>query len=135
MSCNKGQPLILGFTAASGDPVICRIIFAAKMFKQEWRMGLKPFVPWTGEPEDITANSGDGKQYPFGPTCLFKGKEVPCYCTCNESGSKIGAILTDMLQALDELKVYDHGTGLNHFLILDGQNSWNTSIIQIISGT
>jgi hypothetical protein len=27
---------VLGFTAASGEPVMCAIIFAAKSFQEEW---------------------------------------------------------------------------------------------------
>jgi hypothetical protein len=102
---------------------MCGIIFAAKNFKPEWQMGLDPFAPWIGEPDDIAANCGNGKQYPFGPTCYLKGKEVPCYCTCTESGSINGTILTDMLHTLDELNVFNRESGLNPFLILDGHGS------------
>lgn len=35
---------------ASGDPVMCAIIFAAKVFKDEWRTGVDPFAEWIGEP-------------------------------------------------------------------------------------
>jgi len=38
----------MGFTAASGDPVMCMIIFAAKVFKDEWRTGVDPFAEWIG---------------------------------------------------------------------------------------
>jgi hypothetical protein len=39
---------VMGFTAASGDPVMCMIIFAAKVFKDEWRTGVDPFAEWIG---------------------------------------------------------------------------------------
>jgi hypothetical protein len=114
---------VLGFTAADGQPVMCSIIFAAKTFRDEWRTGFDPFANWVGEPDDIAANCGDGKQYPFGPVCLFKGKTIPCFCCCSESGSITTELLTRMLKKLDELEVFDRSTGLNPFLILDGHGS------------
>jgi hypothetical protein len=66
---------------------MCANIFAAKSFQEEWKMGFDPFTEWVGGEDDIRLNCGDGKQYPYGPTCSFKGKEVPCYCCCSESGS------------------------------------------------
>jgi len=111
---------VLGFTAASGEAVMCAVIVAAKTFKPEWRTGFDPFAEWVGREENIEADSGDNKQYPFRPTCLFKGKTVPCYCCATESGSINGAKLKDMLTYLD---VFDRSTGLNPFLILDGHGS------------
>jgi hypothetical protein len=35
---------VMGFTVASGDPVMCAIIFAAKVFKDEWRTGVDLFA-------------------------------------------------------------------------------------------
>ena len=114
---------VLGFTAASGEAVMCAVIFAAKSFRHEWRTGFDPFAEWVGEEEDIALNCGDDKPYPFGPSCLFKGKKVPCYCCCSESGSINGTILKDMLAYLDSLDIFDRSTGLNPFLILDGHGS------------
>jgi hypothetical protein len=114
---------VLGFTAASGEPVMCAVIFAAKTFRDEWRTGFDPFAAWVGEPDDVAANCGNGKQYPFGPVCHFKGKTIPCFCCCSESGSINGDILTRLLKYLDELEVFDRSTGLNPFLILDGHGS------------
>jgi len=102
---------------------MCTIIFAAKSFQEEWKMGFDPFTEWVGGEDDIRLNCGDGKQYPYGPTCSFKGKEVPCYCCCSESGSINRKILTDMLCYLDSLEIFDRSTGLSPFLILDGHGS------------
>ena len=114
---------VLGFTAASGEPVMCAVIFAAKAFRDEWRTGFDPLADWIGGADDVAGNCGDGKQYPFGPVCRFNGKTIPCYCCCSESGSINGEILTGMLKYLDELEVFDRSTGLNPFLILDGHGS------------
>jgi hypothetical protein len=35
---------VLGFTAATGEPPLCAIIFAAETLKQEWVTGFDPFA-------------------------------------------------------------------------------------------
>jgi hypothetical protein len=59
----------------------------------------------------------------MGPSCTFNGLNVPCFCCASENGSISGALLTQMLQAIDTLGVFDHSTGLNPFLLLDGHTS------------
>ncbi len=61
--------------------------------------------------------------YPMGLECVFNGKNVPCFCCCSNSGSITGKLLVDMLKAMDDLQVFDHSTGLNPFLLLDGHGS------------
>lgn len=34
---------VLGFTAATGEPVMCAIIFAAKALQEQWKLGFDPF--------------------------------------------------------------------------------------------
>jgi len=115
---------VMGFTAASGDPVMCAIIFAAKVFKDEWRTGVEPFAEWIAEPNNLVDNCGDGKMYPFGLGCFVKGKHIPCFCCHSKSGSITGHLLTEMLKCLDNLQVFDReNSGLNPFLILDGHGS------------
>jgi hypothetical protein len=115
---------ILGFTAANGEPLLCAIIFTAKTMKPEWITGFDSLVEWVGDEDDIKNNSGDGKTYPYGPVCVFKGKEVPCFCCNSESGSITGELLTAMLKYIDDLQVFDRSTtGLNPFLLLDGHGS------------
>jgi hypothetical protein len=114
---------VLGFTAATGDPVMCTIIFAAKTMQEQWRLGFDPFAEWVGEENDIHLNIGEGKVYPMGPNCSFNGKNVPCFCCCSESGSITGTLLVQMLQAIDSCQVFDRTTGLSPFLLLDGHGS------------
>ena len=71
---------MLGFTSANGKPIMCALIFAAKAMKNEWTLGFDPFAEWIGEEEDIQGNMGEGKVYPMGPECTFKGKNIPCFC-------------------------------------------------------
>jgi hypothetical protein len=88
---------VLGFTASSGEPVMCTINFAGKVVHDDWKTGFDPLVQWIGDPENIEENMGDGKQYPMGPTCYFKGKEIPCFCCCSDSGTITANLLTEML--------------------------------------
>jgi hypothetical protein len=114
---------VLGFTAASREPVMCAIIFAGKVMRDDWKTGFDPLVQWIGDPDNIEENTGDGKQYPMGPTCFFKGKEIPCFCCCSDSGTITANLLTEMLQLIDSLNIYNLSTGPNPFLILDGHGS------------
>lgn len=120
---NDAHFTVLGFTAATGEPIMCAIIFAAKSMKDEWRLGFDPFAEWIGEENDVEINIGEGKQMPMGPECNFKGKTIPCFCCCSESGSITGKLLKEMLEAIDNLSVFDRSTGLNPFLLLDGHGS------------
>lgn len=86
---------------------------------------IDPFAEWIGEPDNLLENCGDGKVYPFGSSCFFKGKHLPCFCCHSECGSISGHLLTEMLTCLDSsLQVFDReNSGLNPFLILDGHGS------------
>ena len=64
---------MLGFMAATGEPVMCAIIFATKDLDPAWVLGMDPFVPWISEPDDIKGNTGTGKVHPMGPECNFHG--------------------------------------------------------------
>jgi hypothetical protein len=88
---------MLGFTSANGEPITCALIFAAKAMKNEWTLGFDPFAAWIGEEEDIQGNMGEGKVYPMGLECTFKGKNIPCFCCCSKNGSITGNLLIEML--------------------------------------
>ena len=51
--CKDTHFTILGFTATSGEPVMCTIIFAAKELDPAWVLGLDPFSPWVGDDDNI----------------------------------------------------------------------------------
>ncbi len=114
---------LLGFTSTNGDPIMCTLIFAAMGMQDEWILGFDPFVEWIGGENDLHENMGEGKAYPMGPDCTFNGKKIPCFCCCSKSGSITGKLLVRMLQAMDELYVFDRSTGLSPFLLLDGHGS------------
>ncbi len=114
---------VLGFTTASGNAVMCCIIFAAKELDPLWVQGLDPFAEWEGGELEVRKNTGKGKRHPQGPVCTFKGKMVPCFCGCSETGSITSDLLAAMLQFMDDLNLFDRQDGINPFLLLDGHGS------------
>ena len=68
-------------------------------------------------------NSGVGKQFPGGPTCRFRGKDVPCFCRWSKKGGITAEILKDILQTFDEYDLFPWVNGLCPFLLLDGHGS------------
>ena len=55
-------------------------------------MGSDIRVPFD-ESKSVRDNSGPGKRFPGGPTCLFRGVEVPALITCSSKGSITSKIL------------------------------------------
>ncbi len=77
------------------------------MMKNEWITGFDQFAVWVDDDENYEGNCGEGETYPFGPKCMFRGKEVPCFCSNSESGSITGQLLTAMLLYIGSFKVFD----------------------------
>jgi hypothetical protein len=90
--------MVLGFTSATGEPIMCAIIFAAQPMCETWIMGFNASATWIGEDDDIRSNTaGLDKQYPQGAVRHVNGKTVPTFCCCSENGSITSEILVDML--------------------------------------
>ena len=69
---------LLGLTTLGGDPVMCVIIFAGTIENKLWETGIDIFANTEGEVGDddfFENNSGPGKRFPRGPTCIFKAKK------------------------------------------------------------
>jgi hypothetical protein len=115
---------VLGFTNASGDPVLAVIIMASTEINAKCIMGIQPWAEVVGDPMvDIEANShGPNKFYPYGPTCFLNGKEIEAYVTCSESGSITSNILKDVLTYLDNKLAFNRSEA-DPFLLLDGHGS------------
>ncbi|KAI2492615.1 hypothetical protein MHU86_21929 [Fragilaria crotonensis] len=115
---------VMGFTAATGEPVMCAIIFEAMKMCPSWVLGLNASAPWIGEKKDKRQNSGGiNKRYPMGPVCRFRGKDVPTFCCCSENGSITADLLVDMLKVMDKMELFDRSDGVPPFLLLDGHGS------------
>ena len=98
---------MLSFAAATGEPVMCMIIFAAKELDPAWVLGLDPFTPWAGNEDALAKNTGTGKQHLLGPECEFNGKTIPTFCCSSENGSVTAELLTEMLKTIDGLNAFD----------------------------
>ena len=51
---------VLGFTSASGEPLMCAIIFAAKCMDRAWALGLDPDAEWHGDEKKHNGKWGKG---------------------------------------------------------------------------
>jgi hypothetical protein len=115
---------VMGFTAATGEPVMCAIIFEAMKMCPSWVLGLNASAPWIGEENNLQQNTGGiNKRHPQGPVCRFRGKDVPTFCYCSENGSTTAEILVDMLSVMDKMQLFDRSDGVPPFLLLDGHGS------------
>jgi len=109
-ACKDTHFTMLGFTAASSEPVMCAVIFATKELDPTWVLGLDPFSPWVSSDDNdnqIKQNMGKGKIHPLGPECEFMGKTIPTFCCCSESGSIMAELLTQMLMTIDKHDVFE----------------------------
>lgn len=107
---------VIGITSGSGLPVMVAIIYKAKEVGPMWKHG---FNVYASETDGV----GEGKMFPGGPTVTFKGKEVPVYVNCSDSGSVISAILADMFKTMDDTGLFNRGSGQCPVAMVDGHCS------------
>ena len=118
----------LGVTSSDGKPAMAVVIFQGEELQAGWAMGIDVFAEVQASVDDtqfVRENSGKGKHFPFGPTCVVRGIEVPCMCVATPSGGITGKVLTNILRTLDQLGVTqrDASTGLKPHMQLDGHSS------------
>jgi len=121
-SHKDGPFTLIGLTAATGDPVMCIVIFAAEELTFEQRMGRDIHVPYN-ESKTVSQNSGAGKTFPGGPSCMFRGVSVPALVTCSSKGSITSDILTAAFKRLDDLGIYCCTPNLKPFALFDAHDS------------
>ena len=117
---------LLGLTSLNGDAVMCIIIFAGVRESAVVETGMDIFAQQEGDVSDkdyFKKNTGVGKLYPGGPTCVFQGTEIPCLTRWSPSGSITADILVDILASMDYYGVCDRSQGRKPFLLLDGHGS------------
>jgi hypothetical protein len=126
-SVNDTHFTVLGFTACTGEPIMCAVIVEGKTLKPDTVTGLNVFATKEGSENDadfISRNTGPDKMYPYGPTCSFKGKDVPCIVASSDEGGITSKLLVDFLKAMDALDLFPREEGgPQPFLLLDGHNS------------
>ena len=80
---------VMAPTTFEGEPVICLVIVKGKEPKTDVETGIDIFVDEVGSIEDedyFEKNFGEGKRFPGGPTCTYKGQKVPCMVRWNKGG-------------------------------------------------
>ncbi len=89
--------------------------------------GIDIFADVIGKETDedyIANNSGQGKRFPMGPTCSFRGKEVPCVVANTENGPITSELLVAFLEHMDRLELFPRtDPNVKPFLLLDGHGS------------
>ena len=106
----------MGFTCATGEPLMCALIFSGKELEDEWVLGHDPFVEWFGgDNGTMEENTGKGKTYPQGPACELNGVNIPCFCCCSESGGIMAELLVEMLRVIDKTNALDRTDGIPPF--------------------
>ena len=98
------------------------ITFAAEELTFEQRLGSDIRVSFD-EDSTIEANSGEGKRFPGGPSCIFRGKTIPALITCSPKGSITSDILKSAFQRLDEMSIYQRTSTLRPFALFDAHDS------------
>jgi hypothetical protein len=110
---------VLPFISSTGEPVLFAIIFKSeqdiKDIPVSWKLGVDLAVQ-TSEADNMK-NIGKG-----GPTCVYKGKTIPCFYGTSPKASITSTLLADMFKYLDTLGIYDQSVA-SPFLLLDGHFS------------
>ena len=116
----------MGFTALSGDPVLCVIIIAGKRENFGVETGIDPSSAIEGDIVDedfFEKNYGHGKLFPSGPSCRFNDQDIPCLVRWSEKGGITSDILAECLEHIDSYNFFERTEGLSPFLLLDGPGS------------
>eukprot|EP00977_Amphora_coffeiformis_P002353 scaffold439_cov107-Amphora_coffeaeformis.AAC.1 len=115
---------VLGFTAGTGEPIMCAVIMKSQTsIPPSWVLGIDPMAEIIDADNDADLIAHNGHAMTGGPTCVFRGKEVPCFVCHSQKASITSTLLRDMLQRLDDLHLFENEHGLRPFLLLDGHHS------------
>ena len=131
MCCtNDHKFTILPFTSASGEAVCCVVIFKCQSEEvpQLWKTGVDITVENPARDEngeiDFQMNFDEGKYYPGGPKCHYKGKEIDCLTFASEGGGINGGILVEILKYFDGIDLFPCVPGGPiPMLVVDGHQS------------
>jgi len=120
---------LLGLTTFAGTPLMCVVIIQGKNRIPQVETGIDTSVEdYIGSYDDIDFmknNKGPGKRFPGGPTCTFRGKDIPCLVRFSESGGMTGDILLTIFKTLDHFELFkeDRQNERVPFVLLDGHDT------------
>ena len=124
VSTSENRATVFPVTAATGEPVVCVVIFCSMSSRVSCCMhtGIDikktPQLDSTGIPDwRNKENHGPGKYFPGGPVCNFRGKRIETLTYSSPSGSISSEILTDIFKYLDSLKLYSRENDTNISLL------------------
>jgi hypothetical protein len=136
----------IGLSGLDGKPAMCVVIFAGveRNILMETGVDTSKFgdgshLDLQNDKEDLDffrENYGTDKIFPGGPTCQYNGKEIPCMIRYSKGGGITPEILTDILNTLDTLGVFEQErrNGIKPFLLLDGhQSRFSVNFLQYIT--
>ena len=115
---------------------MCVIILARKGGEPLYQTDLDLSAEFIGDLDDsdfFEQNSGKGKAFTGGPSCHFRGKDIPYLCRWTENVSINTRIIRDILVTIDALEIYDR-TIATPCVLLDGHCSrFGLPFLQYIS--
>jgi hypothetical protein len=122
---------VIGLTLLTGAPLMCVIIIDAKRYNLLVELGVDVMCEEQLNLNENTAMSDFMKEVkrkkilPGGPSCDYKGKQVPCMTVFSEGGGMTGPLLTKIFKTLDTLTLFDDDrkAGFKPYVILDGHMS------------
>jgi hypothetical protein len=121
----------LGFTAATGEPIVCIVIIKGTPCPLE-KVGYNCLSPdWGGEDckydyeelEELVVEEIMHvlyKLFPCGPTCKCNRNTVPCLVEGRPNGSITSELLAKALKHMDRLELFDRSDDIYPLLLLDG---------------
>jgi len=71
----------------------------------------------------LEENLGENHYMAGGPTCHFRGKDIPAMFFISPSGGVTAEILVEILKRLDKQEIYSRNDGVRPMIILDGHDS------------
>lgn len=119
----------MGFTATTGEPVMCVIIFTSESTKgipTNWLTGIGiTKIDNTFEIPDDREGLVDniGKIACGGPKCTFRNINVPCLVQYSLHGGITPGILTNCFKRMDELDLFPRESNKKPFVLLHGHDS------------
>ena len=117
---------MIGLTSLDGNPVMCVLIIQGKYPDLSVETRIDVTINPDRNTEDVDFffnNNGEGKYFPGGPVCTYRGKKIPTMIRWNKSASITSDILVDMLKTLDFLDVIPRDGKRIPFLLIDGHGS------------
>ena len=98
----SGRFTLMDLTAATGEPVLCISILAAKSLSVTDVKGFdyRASIPYDSS-KTTEENIGEGKAFLGLTVCKFRGKSIPCLICMYPKESISSKILTEFLKYLD----------------------------------